>query len=185
MKIKLCLIFCFFCLYSCQQKDSKVVMHMKKMYHKQILLPKCDECIFFGEDETWKLYPNPQLRLIIYIDSTNCTNCKISEIWNWKKVIEYAKLTDYQFQPLFIITPVLEKVGEILNALQSNPFEWPIYLDYEGKFLKLNNFLPNSSFYHIFMLNQDNKIVLIGNPLLNEKLWNLYEGKINLLLNID
>ena len=43
---------------------------------------------------------------------------------------------------------------------------------------KINNF-PEQIEYQTFLLNQDNRVLIIGNPIKNEKLWNLYLRTIN------
>ncbi|MDR2890528.1 MAG: hypothetical protein LBV18_02850 [Alistipes sp.] len=63
------------------------------------------------------------------------------------------------------------------QKLISTSFNYPVLCDPAGEFEK-NNTLPKNELYHVFLLDQDNKIVLSGSPIYNPGLWNLYESKI-------
>lgn len=170
------------CLCSCNRNKNTIEYNMKKLYGMQFVLPSLDDWIFYGQDSAWMKHLNPELKLIVYYDSTVCTTCKISQLWDWKKVVNYAKEKKYQFQPFFILSPPKELLGEIHVALEKYPFEWPVYIDSERKFSQLNPSLPENSFFHIFLLDENDKIILVGDPLLKEELWKLYQKKIDTIL---
>lgn len=53
-----------------------------------------------------------------------------------------------------------------------------MYLDKLNEFEKLNSNILLTSQYSAFLLNAQNKIVLVGDPKKNSKLWNLYKTTI-------
>ena len=53
-----------------------------------------------------------------------------------------------------------------------------ILLDTKGEFLQNNPTIPKSQKYHTFMVDENNKVVLVGNPMGNEKMWELYKKEI-------
>lgn len=61
---------------------------------------------------------------------------------------------------------------------------YPFVYDEEGRFLKYNE-LPLDSRYHAFLLNQNGEVVLVGNPIGNDKLWELYKQQIRKLMDKD
>jgi hypothetical protein len=57
-------------------------------------------------------------------------------------------------------------------------FHHTVFYDLDGSFERLNPHLPANELFHTFLLNKDNKVVLVGNPIRNEMLWKLYKEQI-------
>ena len=57
----------------------------------------------------------------------------------------------------------------VYNALREAELRHSVYLDTLCVFRKNNPQLPDSRLFHTFVVNRDNKAVLIGNPIKNEK----------------
>ncbi|MPN28527.1 hypothetical protein SDC9_175969 [bioreactor metagenome] len=52
-----------------------------------------------------------------------------------------------------------------------------MYVDSQEKLNKANK-LPNNMSYQCFLLDKDNKVLVIGNPILNPKIWDLYKQTV-------
>lgn len=64
---------------------------------------------------------------------------------------------------------------DIVNSwIKKNKFSYPIFYDYTNKMNILNKF-PKNLQYQTFLLDKDNKILLIGSPIGNHHIWNLYK----------
>jgi len=74
---------------------------------------------------------------------------------------------------------------EVRRALQFYNFEWPVFIDSSQEFIALNPELPEIKHLHTFLLDQNNRVVLIGEPLHNPELWRLYVSTIMELINND
>ncbi|EXY78088.1 hypothetical protein M084_4198 [Bacteroides fragilis str. 3988 T1] len=61
--------------------------------------------------------------------------------------------------------------------MKRDRFLLPIYIDEYNKIGIQNNFIKEFN-YECFLLDQENKILLIGDPTQNMKLWNLYKETI-------
>ena len=59
-----------------------------------------------------------------------------------------------------------------------NKFSYPIFYDYKGECNKQNK-LPQHVFYQTFLLDENNKVLLIGKPTPGSNLWNLYKKIIS------
>ena len=59
----------------------------------------------------------------------------------------------------------------------------PIKLYILSQSLIYNENIPTDTRLHSFLLDKDSKIILVGNPLRNEKLWDLYKNVIENELN--
>lgn len=71
----------------------------------------------------------------------------------------------------FIFHP--NNVQEVINTLKINDFKHPVWIDRNDSFNKLNQLSSNMSFQTL-LLDKDNKVVAIGNPIYNLKVKELY-----------
>ena len=58
-----------------------------------------------------------------------------------------------------------------------NRFDYPVFIDINCSINKLNHF-PQTAIYQCLLLDKDNKVLMIGNPVLNMKIWELYKEQI-------
>lgn len=72
-------------------------------------------------------------------------------------------------------TPNIEATKGILMNLR---FKYTVFFDTNNSFEQLNPQLPNDELFHTFLINSENKPILIGSPTHNEKLNNLYLQEI-------
>lgn len=57
-------------------------------------------------------------------------------------------------------------------------FRYPMYIDRECRFPALNPTLPKDPRLHVFLLDHKNRVVLVGSPIGNKNLWELYKQQI-------
>ena len=72
----------------------------------------------------------------------------------------------------------LKNYEEFETYLEINKFSYPIFYDYKGECNKQNK-LPQHVFYQTFLLDENNKVLLIGKPTPGSNLWNLYKKIIS------
>ena len=53
-------------------------------------------------------------------------------------------------------------------------FDYPILLDTLGEFEKLNPHLPKNRALHTFLLDENNNVILVGNPSQNRKIKEMF-----------
>ncbi len=111
-------------------------------------------------------------RILIYTDSTGCVSCKL-RLSTWKYYMhEIDSLSPGQVDFLFYFQPKSSK--DLTNLLRINSFEHPVYVDQQGEINRINNF-PSKIEYQCFLLDSQDRVLLIGNPTLNPKMWELYK----------
>lgn len=118
--------------------------------------------------------------LVDYIDSTMCTECAITHLEDWvplqKKIAEMGMSMSF----VFIITPpkhMRNNIKEILS--QKTDMDSFIYIDYMGYLEKKNPHFPKSKNLHTFILDEKGNVLLVGNPLTNDKIEGLMFEIIN------
>ncbi|GHT28790.1 hypothetical protein FACS189432_07220 [Bacteroidia bacterium] len=62
--------------------------------------------------------------------------------------------------------------------LKRDGFNYPVFIDMDNRINQLNHF-PSEQSYQCFLLNKDNKVIMIGNPVLNPKIWELFKKQIS------
>ncbi|MDR3266230.1 MAG: hypothetical protein LBT24_01490, partial [Tannerella sp.] len=82
----------------------------------------------------------------------------------------FSKKPDF----IFVIQPKHGGDKEIKQLLKQNGFIYPVFIDIDNKIFALNNF-PKEQEYQCFLLDKDNKVVMVGNPVLNPAIWKLYK----------
>src|SRR5574344_1324288 len=81
-------------------------------------------------------------------------------------------LSDEPF--FFIINIQAQDYNIVKSALNLSQLKHSVYIDTIDVFKQNNPQLPDSRIYHTFLLNKENKVVLIGNPLYNEHVEKLF-----------
>lgn len=115
-------------------------------------------------------------KIINYVDSTGCISCRL-KLQSWDNVInEFTSMDDVDIQCLTIIHANNKK--EVQYLLKLDNFLHPVAVDSKNVFFK-DNQLPEKAEYHTFLLDSDNKILAIGNPVTNPKIRQLYKTIIS------
>jgi hypothetical protein len=180
MKLKYLLItpiiLIIFITVSCKRNKNLTVAKkiVTEWIGKEIKFPQNTECL-----KTDSLVPCPDIskenyKILLYIDSLGCTSCRF-RLGEWKNIIEgtdilFSKKPDF----IFVFQPKHSGDKEIKQLLKGNGFVYPIFLDVDNKTYALNNF-PKEQEYQCFLLDKDNKVVMVGNPVLNPAIWKLYK----------
>lgn len=113
--------------------------------------------------------------ILVYVDTVGCMSCKL-KLPEWKKFIEYVdSLTGNQIQFVFYITT--KDYKELRYMLKRDHFDLPICIDKEGKLNQLNHF-PSHIAFQTFFLDKNNRVKLIGNPIHNLAIKDLYLEQI-------
>ncbi|GAB6010953.1 DUF1573 domain-containing protein [Viscerimonas tarda] len=114
-------------------------------------------------------------KILIYTDSTGCTGCKL-KLYQWKEIIHEAdSLMPNKLNFLFYFHP--KDTKELKFLLKRDRLEYPVFIDEQNEINRLNNF-PTDMMYQCFLLNKENRVVAMGNPTMNPKIWELYKSII-------
>jgi hypothetical protein len=73
----------------------------------------------------------------------------------------------------------LKDEKELITLLKREHFvNYPVYIDRNGELNRLNHF-PKNPMFQCFLLDRDNKILAVGNPASNLRIWEFYKRIIN------
>lgn len=160
-------------LISCKPSNKQQMVTLAKDWiGREITFPQ--ELVFtiqgndtvFGEKE--RVYKH---KIISYVDTTGCTTCKL-QLPRWKKLMkEFGETSSDSVTLYFIFYP--KDLEELLYALKFNDFRYPICIDLDDDFNRVNHFHPNPAF-QTFLLDKNNRVLAMGNPIHNPKIKELY-----------
>lgn len=171
MKKVLPLVF-LFCLLSCK-KDSKREFseQINHWMGRQIEYPNDMVFVKFAKDTVAFPFEKSDYKVLVYVDSTGCTSCKL-QLQKWKNLMAQTdSLIDKQVSYLFVFQTKDPK--ELHNLLIKDDFNYPIVVDSTDSFNIINN-LPENAIFHTMLLDKDDKVMVIGNPIHNPSVKDLY-----------
>ncbi len=143
----------------------------------QILFP--EQLVFTQYASDTVAYTIPSdvpYKVVVYVDSTGCTDCKL-ELFRWQKLMEHIDTLKSRHIPfLFFFQPKQENI-ELEYLLRGYEFDTPVCVDTDNRFGKLNSF-STDSIPLAFLLDADNRVVVMGNPVFNRRINELYLEKL-------
>lgn len=173
-------IFSVLFLGACKKSDQNEAERIIEQWRgKKIQLPTNLQATVFGKDTLFQL-PQTPYKILLYTDSMDYAHNKLY-LEEWKSLIQDADTSiQGQLSFLFYFHPKDKK--ELHSLLKQNHFAYPVYID-EGNKINRMNVFPEQIDYQCFLLDRNNRVVSVGNPVLNSDIWELYkqlaERKIN------
>lgn len=171
MKNFIIIILGFVVFASCGKSNKdKSFSLLQKWIGKELSFPARPVFTIQGKDTVEYPIQNAY-KILTYIDSTGCTSCKL-KLAEWEKFITVVdSIRPHTVQFLFFLCP---KNGmEIYQTLRVERFKHPICID-EGDYLNKLNHFPADMAFQTFLLDNDNRVVAMGNPIHNLKVRELY-----------
>lgn len=165
MKFFIALALILFAQQACRNKDAIIV---EQWINQEIIFPDN-----FKKDTNinWKT----KFRILYYIGPQGCITCKLN-FPGWERMIKEADINKYDVSFIFVICT--KDFANLEYEILINNFNYPIIFDKTDELNKINKF-PINSKYNSFLLNEDNKVLLIGDPAKNNQIWKLYKKIIN------
>ena len=166
------LIMCVWMLASCQESREEAMLRLVNEWNgKEIKFPSRSVFTIQGKDTVDFEFVDADYKVVTYIDSVGCTSCKL-QLPRWKQLIEEVdSLTGGSVPFLFYFHP--KDLKELRYYTRRDDFTYPVCFDEKDELNQLNQF-PLEMAFQTFLLDRDNKVVAMGNPVLNPKVKELY-----------
>jgi len=142
---------------------------------KEVVIPQNIIYKSITTDTISKHIFNHSYKILVYVDSVGCTGCRLGLV-EWKAFIDRCQSKRYDVGFLFVIQSSDYRKFE--QKLETNNFIYPVIYDLADNFNRLNRF-PKEDEFRTFLLDKDNKVVLIGSPIRNERIWKMYVDKLS------
>lgn len=171
-KTSILLSFLMLFFLSCKN-DSKIEKDIKELVGREIVFPEDGQVITRGEHSTFDVLTHKKIKVVSYFDYFECTSCNIDLIDMANSKI---KELDNNVTFLGIIYNKDEKsIHKMFDTLNISA---PILYYNTEIFGKKNDLKDRTTSCKTFLLDENNKIVLVGEPFNNKKLETLYRKHI-------
>ena len=176
MKLCLCFLNILLFLFSCQKTPQEHITQLVEEWQgKEVRFP--ENPVFtrqLGDTVDYRI-PETEYKVLVYVDSIGCTSCKL-QLPKWKEFITYVdSVSGGQVPFLFFFQSKDNK--ELRYILKRDNFRLPVCVDSQNEFGKLNRF-PSEQMFQTFLLDKDNRVKVIGNPIHNLSVKELYLKEI-------
>lgn len=165
-------IICIVLFTACSESREEAVYRLVKEWTgKEIKFPERSVFTVQGKDTVDFAFHEADYKVLVYVDSVGCTSCKL-QLDRWKKVIKEMKEQNNKDIPfLFYFHP--KDMKELRYLTRRDSFTYPVCFDEADELNALNHF-PTDMTFQTFLLDKENKVVSVGNPVHNPKVKELY-----------
>ena len=177
MKQILCLFIglAVFAMSGCGRIENDRLREVKKLMGRKIVFDSSLEPIACNIADAQSPL-GAKVKIVAYIDEMACTNCALKILIDWQEsMVEMDKRVEF----IPVIYPIDK--AQIQHFLCANDVKYELMYDAENKFKKQNR-LDVSYLNRTFLLDSNNRIVLVGEPIGNPTLWKLYVDTANKLI---
>lgn len=166
------LLTALFFFVACQNKNKEeAISSVKEWMGKEILFPQNSIFTIRGKDTIDFNLNKSEYKIVSYIDTAGCTSCRL-KLAEWQRFMnEVNSITSSHTPFVFYLYP--KNTKDLLIEFRREAFDYPVCLDETDEFNRLNQ-LAKSNTLRTFLLDKENKIVAIGNPIENPNIKKFY-----------
>jgi len=159
---------------------------MEKFMNQQVSLSYNEwDVVWNGKDTILGDITKVPVKLVVWYDSLICNSCHLNRMYNWYAITDYADSLSQRFSVVFLFTPKKGDIHRVHSKLLTEKFDYPVFTDRNSIFYEQNPIIPKNQQLHSFLLDRNNRVVLVGNPLHNHTLWALYRKTIQIMVDND
>lgn len=166
------ILFSFLFFFSCSNvKKKQVEILVNEWNNKEICFPA--HPVFTRQLTDTVLYriPKSDYKVVVFVDSVGCVSCKL-QLSRWKEFMhEVDSLSDGAVP--FVFFSQSKDLRELRYILKCDGFSHPVCIDTDDEFNRLNHF-PGEMMFQTFLVDSENRVKVIGNPIHNLSVKELY-----------
>ncbi len=152
-----------FVLFSCNQSMQRQELLKQAWEGRSIYYPVDSVFESFGENYVRKYeLKRTEYAIVTYMDSECCQSADTLRLEGWKDFLRELQVrASGEVTCLFFLHP--ENRGELVSLLKEEDFKFPVCIDEDNLFYKLNRF-PREEHFHTFLVDKNRRVLAIGNP---------------------
>ncbi len=154
-------------------KKARLRSQVKTLMESTITLPEKIVCV-----ENGQTYPMPdslrdRAKLIVYIDSTECTTCRINHLGLYGKLFGLSRERG-TFDVVLLLANVAVYGVPVMRYMSDLEIDCPIYVDVDNAFLGLNHSVPEDKRLRAFFVDDAGTPLCIGDPTITENMYQVF-----------
>lgn len=160
-------------LFGCKPSSKKNISNIVSIWQdKEIIFPEKVSFTTYGVNTTPVRINDNDYKILCYIDTLGCTSCKL-QLFKWKEFIHEIDSIEGEGRVSFLFFFNSKDYKEISYFLKRDEFNIPVCFDKNDSLNKLNHF-PTDMMFQTFLLDSNNRVKIVGNPILNTQIKKLY-----------
>lgn len=168
------LILCLTSFGSCKKLVYSI--RLERMIGKQLTIT--DDYLFVKGTNPYYQFDKSDVKVVLWFSPKECSTCRLSGLSNYRQLEDFCRDSVKNVGVMYIFSPSEEKRELFEEVIENTTRDASIFVDYDNKFGSSNKFLSSEEELHCFLLDSENKIVLVGNPMLSNSVFNLYKNKL-------
>lgn len=161
-------------LFACKSPTRDLQKDLKDIVGKEVVIPEGLVPINFSDSISSTSFKNSyKYKIVAYIDSMTCSECKLKKLFPWNDFFFYFYKKGV---PVYIIFN-MQEFGELIKLSSILELKFPFFIDPYGNYEIMNTISKNEIFRTVLV--KENKVLLAGDPIFNNKLMNLYVKEIS------
>lgn len=169
---KTIIVLCILTLcFSCNSKKKETKQILKEWYGKEIIFPSSLQPKILTRDTVCPDLLQKKYKVVLHVDSTGCSECKL-QLYAWKKFMDEFQCCSDSLAFIYAIQN--KNIRQMAILCKQNKFNHPIFYDRDGQMDRVNKFRKEEE-YRCFLLDQDNHVILLGNPINNTAIKEIYQ----------
>ncbi len=155
----------------------KLKWQLRELMNSSVTLPKNVSCIYDGCVMSMPDSLRGKKRVIVFVDSTECSKCRISQFVRYTDLFRLSAETQVFVPILLLSTSATERQGVVEHLIQIElPF--PVYLDVDHTFAHDNPLLMADRRFHSVVTDESGRVLLVGDLAQSEELMALFAQDI-------
>ena len=119
----------------------------------------------------------PVKKFVVYVDSTICSGCFINKLTEYFEMNDSLKSSNSHM--IVVLHPPYTSNDEVIEKLRHERFPFWCIVDSNGSFIKNNPAIQDNHLLHAFTVDENDKIILVGDPIRNVKINKLFLRLLN------
>lgn len=178
MKFRLILSLLILCaVTSCSYRPkSRIAQEVKNLTGKEIQFPQCEILNDTNTAPLQEIMPPEKIKMITYLSQPPCTSCIFTMLKDWECEVE-NNLGDNIKYILILKSNDRQAIIDAINLYQ---FSSPVLRYNDDVFEEING-LRVLARNRTLLLDKNNKVIAVGEPFGNDRMWNVYKKAAGLL----
>jgi hypothetical protein len=163
---------------SCHKPNYRLSVH--ELLNTKVVFPSNMINLNDSFNKPSVLNNNHKPLMLCWFDSSACTSCFINSLYLWNDIVESSLSDTSKFDFIFIFSMPLYKIEDFRVHYNERGNKGISFIDVNQEFSELNPILnKHRSIIKTYLLDKSNTIKLVGNPIRNDTLWNMYNKIID------
>lgn len=125
---------------------------------------------------------NKPITIVSYIDDKLCPECFANYLRAAEKYVKQFNSDNVQYVCIAYPRPV-DKLQYAITLAEIDPSKIMVVYDTEDRYQTYNSIAKIPSGYNVFLIDKKHRIVLMGDPIRSQSMYDLCESQIRTMLN--